>query len=85
MAVTIDDVRHIAALARLGLDDERAATLVARAEHDSRAHGRVVEGRHAGHRAGRRRWGAWRRRCGRGQGPSMPLAARDRRVRAEIA
>ncbi len=29
MAVTIDDVRHIAALARLGLDDARAAVLVA--------------------------------------------------------
>ena len=29
MAVTIDDVRHIAALARLGLDDDRA-TLLAR-------------------------------------------------------
>jgi aspartyl-tRNA(Asn)/glutamyl-tRNA(Gln) amidotransferase subunit C len=28
MAITIDDVRHIAALARLGLTDERAATLV---------------------------------------------------------
>ena len=28
MAVTIDDVRHIAALARLGLTDERAALLV---------------------------------------------------------
>ena len=27
MAVTIDDVRHIAALARLGLTDERAAAL----------------------------------------------------------
>ena len=29
MAVTIDDVRHIAALARLGLTDERAALLMA--------------------------------------------------------
>jgi aspartyl-tRNA(Asn)/glutamyl-tRNA(Gln) amidotransferase subunit C len=29
VAVTIDDVRHIAALARLGLTDERAASLVA--------------------------------------------------------
>ena len=29
MAVTLDDVRHIAMLARLGLSDERAATLVA--------------------------------------------------------
>lgn len=28
MAVTIDDVRHIAALARLGLTDERAQSLV---------------------------------------------------------
>jgi aspartyl-tRNA(Asn)/glutamyl-tRNA(Gln) amidotransferase subunit C len=28
VAVTIDDVRHIAALARLGLDDDRAALLV---------------------------------------------------------
>ena len=28
MAVTIDDVRHIAALARLGLTDERAALLM---------------------------------------------------------
>jgi len=28
MAVTIDDVRHIAALARLGLTDERAHSLV---------------------------------------------------------
>ena len=28
MAVTIDDVRHIAALARLGLSDDRARTLV---------------------------------------------------------
>jgi aspartyl-tRNA(Asn)/glutamyl-tRNA(Gln) amidotransferase subunit C len=28
MAVTIADVRHIAALARLGLSDERAASLV---------------------------------------------------------
>ena len=28
MAVTVDDVRHIAALARLGLSDERAASLV---------------------------------------------------------
>ena len=28
MAVTIDDVRHIAALARLGLDDDRAMLLV---------------------------------------------------------
>ena len=28
MAVTIDDVRHIAALARLGLDDDRATLLV---------------------------------------------------------
>lgn len=28
MAVTIDDVRHIALLARLGLDDSRAAALV---------------------------------------------------------
>ncbi|HUQ45802.1 MAG TPA: Asp-tRNA(Asn)/Glu-tRNA(Gln) amidotransferase subunit GatC [Gemmatimonadaceae bacterium] len=28
MAVTIDDVRHIATLARLGLTDERAALLV---------------------------------------------------------
>lgn len=29
MAVTIDDVRHIAALARLGLSEERARNLVA--------------------------------------------------------
>jgi len=29
MAVTIDDVRHVAALARLGISDERARTLVA--------------------------------------------------------
>jgi aspartyl-tRNA(Asn)/glutamyl-tRNA(Gln) amidotransferase subunit C len=29
MAVTIDDVRHIASLARLGLDEPRAAALVA--------------------------------------------------------
>lgn len=29
MAVTIDDVRHIAELARLGLDSERARNLVA--------------------------------------------------------
>ena len=29
MAVTLDDVRHIAMLARLGLTDERAAKLVA--------------------------------------------------------
>jgi aspartyl-tRNA(Asn)/glutamyl-tRNA(Gln) amidotransferase subunit C len=29
VAVTIDDVRHIASLARLGLDPERAATLMA--------------------------------------------------------
>ena len=29
MAVTIDDVRHVAALARLGITDERAHTLVA--------------------------------------------------------
>jgi len=29
VAVTIDDVRHIAALARLGLTDERAALLMA--------------------------------------------------------
>lgn len=28
MAVTIDDVRHVAALARLGLSDARAAALV---------------------------------------------------------
>ena len=28
MAVTIDDVRHVAALARLGLTDSRAAALV---------------------------------------------------------
>jgi aspartyl-tRNA(Asn)/glutamyl-tRNA(Gln) amidotransferase subunit C len=28
MAVTIDDVRHIAALARLGMDDDRARALV---------------------------------------------------------
>jgi aspartyl-tRNA(Asn)/glutamyl-tRNA(Gln) amidotransferase subunit C len=28
MAITIDDVRHIATLARLGLDDARAATIV---------------------------------------------------------
>jgi aspartyl-tRNA(Asn)/glutamyl-tRNA(Gln) amidotransferase subunit C len=28
LAVTIDDVRHIAQLARLGLSDERAASLV---------------------------------------------------------
>ena len=28
MAVTIDDVRHVATLARLGLSDERAASLV---------------------------------------------------------
>jgi aspartyl-tRNA(Asn)/glutamyl-tRNA(Gln) amidotransferase subunit C len=28
VAVTLDDVRHIAALARLGLDDKRAAALV---------------------------------------------------------
>jgi aspartyl-tRNA(Asn)/glutamyl-tRNA(Gln) amidotransferase subunit C len=28
MAVTLDDVRHIAALARLGLDDNRAEALV---------------------------------------------------------
>lgn len=28
MAVTIDDVKHVAALARLGLTDERAASLV---------------------------------------------------------
>lgn len=28
MAVTIDDVRHVAALARLGVSDERAAALV---------------------------------------------------------
>ena len=28
MAVTIEDVRHVAALARLGLADERAAALV---------------------------------------------------------
>ena len=29
MSVTLDDVRHIAALARLGLTDERAQSLVA--------------------------------------------------------
>ncbi len=29
MAVSLDDVRHIAALARLGLSDERAAALTA--------------------------------------------------------
>lgn len=29
MAVTLDDVRHVAALARLGLTDERARALVA--------------------------------------------------------
>lgn len=29
MAVTLDDVRHIAALARLGLSDDRAQALVA--------------------------------------------------------
>ena len=29
MAVTIDDVRHIAELARLGLDDDRARAVVA--------------------------------------------------------
>ncbi len=29
MAVTLDDVRHVAALARLGLADERAVALVA--------------------------------------------------------
>ena len=29
MAVTLDDVRHIAALARLGLSDDRARALVA--------------------------------------------------------
>lgn len=29
MAVTLDDVRHIASLARLGLDDDRANSLVA--------------------------------------------------------
>jgi aspartyl-tRNA(Asn)/glutamyl-tRNA(Gln) amidotransferase subunit C len=29
MAVTLDDVRHVAALARLGLSDDRAASLVA--------------------------------------------------------
>ena len=29
MAVTLDDVRHIAALARLGLSEDRAASLVA--------------------------------------------------------
>ncbi len=29
MAVTIEDVRHIATLARLGLDDQRARALVA--------------------------------------------------------
>lgn len=29
MAVTIDDVRHVAALARLGMSDERAHALVA--------------------------------------------------------
>ena len=29
MAVTIDDVRHIATLARLGLTDARAAAIVA--------------------------------------------------------
>lgn len=29
MSVTIDDVRHIASLARLGLDESRAASLVA--------------------------------------------------------
>ena len=29
MAVTIDDVRHIATLARLGLSDERATAIVA--------------------------------------------------------
>lgn len=29
MAVTLEDVRHIAMLARLGLSDERATTLVA--------------------------------------------------------
>ncbi|HEY6220823.1 MAG TPA: Asp-tRNA(Asn)/Glu-tRNA(Gln) amidotransferase subunit GatC [Gemmatimonadaceae bacterium] len=29
MAVTLDDVRHVAALARLGLSDERAASLMA--------------------------------------------------------
>jgi aspartyl-tRNA(Asn)/glutamyl-tRNA(Gln) amidotransferase subunit C len=28
VAVTIDDVRHVAALARLGLSDERAASLL---------------------------------------------------------
>jgi aspartyl-tRNA(Asn)/glutamyl-tRNA(Gln) amidotransferase subunit C len=29
MAVSLDDVRHVAALARLGLSDDRAASLVA--------------------------------------------------------
>lgn len=29
MAVTLNDVRHVASLARLGLSDERAASLVA--------------------------------------------------------
>ena len=28
MSVTLDDVRHVAALARLGIDSERAVTLV---------------------------------------------------------
>ena len=29
MAVTLDDVRHVAALARIGIDEERARALVA--------------------------------------------------------
>lgn len=33
MSVTVDDVKHIAQLARLGVDDARARTLVAELNH----------------------------------------------------
>ena len=54
MAVTLDDVHHIAALARSGSSDERAKRS-SRAEHDPRAHGRAVASRYDGRRS----------RCGR--------------------
>ncbi len=77
--VTLDDVRHIAALARLGVDDARARALGRGAEHHSRAHGRAVERRHDGR--GDAMTGdtaSWARRCAPDAGPPIPLARASR-------
>ena len=79
----IDDVRHIAELARLG-SATSALRPRRRAEHDSRAHGSAVAGRHR-QQSSRRRCRRRRHSASRGRRPPIPLARRSRRSRRPCA